>query len=147
MKLPQKNIPQQQALHQLSLLTVLCGLLLGLSSCMLPSPEMINQAMAMRGQIGGVGGIYGTDAEEFSKKLVTLKVGQATQQDCVTLLGKPGMKSENSMMYTLRNTGSSGPVAATLFFKNGILTKADVTKMGMNNGTVDVNSVYSRSGY
>jgi len=101
--------------------------------------------MAMRGPMGmGSGGMNGIDAEEFSKKLVTLKIGQATKEECLAVLGQPGMTTENSLMYILKNTGSSGPVTSALFFKDGVLAKADVNKMSMKSGTVNNNSVYSK---
>jgi len=112
---------------------------------MIPSPQMINQAMAMSSPLGmGSGGLRGIDAEEFSKKLVTLKVGRATKDECIATLGKPAMNSEISLQYTLINTGNAGPVTAQLYFKNGILSKADVSKISMSGGSVDVNNVYSQ---
>jgi len=86
-----------------------CAAMLALTSCMMPSPQMMNQATAMRGSMGS-GGMGGLDAEEFSKKLITLKVGVATEQECVALLGKPAMNSEGSLMYLLKNTGSMMPL-------------------------------------
>lgn len=119
--------------------------ILALSGCMIPSPQMIKQAMAMSSPLGmESGGIHGTDAEEFSKKLVTLKVGRATKEECIATLGKPAMNSEISLHYTLKNTGNAGPVSAQLYFKHGILSKAYVAKISMSGGSVDVNNVYSQ---
>jgi hypothetical protein len=111
---------------------------------MIPSPQMINQAMAMRGSMGaGFGGMGGVDAEEFSKKLITLKVGAATEQDCIALLGQPAMNNEGSLMYILKNTGQAMPCTAVLFFKNGVLSSVKVNKSSMSGGTFNNNSVYS----
>lgn len=109
----------------------------------MPSPEMINQAMAMRGSMRS-GGMGGADAEEFSKKLITLKVGVATEQDCIALLGKPALNNEGSLMYILRNTGQAMPCTACLFFRNGILANVKVSKSSMEGGTFNNNSIYSR---
>jgi hypothetical protein len=116
---------------------------LPLTGCMIPSPQMLNQAMAMRGSMGS-SGMGGVDAEEFSKKLITLKVGVATEQECIALLGKPAMNSEGSLMYTLKNTGSMMPAPAYLFFKNGVLSKVMVNKMSMEGGTLNMNNLYDQ---
>ena len=120
-----------------------CTAMMALTSCMLPSPEMMNQAMGMRGSMGS-GGVASADAEEFAKKVITLKVGVATQQDCIALLGKPSMQSDGSLMYNLRNTGSAMPAPASLFFKNGVLSKVLVNKMSMEGGTLNMNSLYDQ---
>lgn len=98
--------------------------------------------MAMRGGMGS-GGMGGVDAEEFSKKVITLKVGVATEQECLALLGQPASKSDGNLMYILKNTGSMMPCPAYLFFKNGVLSKVMVNKSSMEGGTFNMNNIYS----
>lgn len=127
-------------------IVVCCFAMLGLTSCMMPSPQIMSQAMAVRGIGMGNGGSGGLDAEEFSKKLITLKVGVATKEDCLAKLGQPAMKTDDSLMYTL-NTGSVfEPAPVFLSFKNNILSNVNVSKITRNGGTgtTEVNKVYSR---
>lgn len=93
----------------------------------------------------GTGGIMGVDAEQFSRKLVTLKIGSTTKEQAIAVLGNPAMKADNILMYTLKNTGSrEGTAQASLVFVNGVLHRKDVQKIKFENGSVSSENVYQK---
>ncbi len=120
---------------------------LPLTGCMIPSQLMVSQAtdsaMAMSGLRGSA-----VDAEEFSKKVITLKVGSATKEECISLLGNPASTMSDygivSISYYLSNTGNMIPSMASLSFKNNILWKVDVHKTSFNGSGVDMSNIYSQ---
>ena len=104
----------------------------------------------MRNSMGSGSGamMHPVDAEEFSKKIITLKVGSATKEGCVQLLGKPAINTSNngvdSISYYLANTGNVIPSMAVLTFKDNVLSKVNVHKTSFNNGILDSSNIYSQ---